>query len=237
MLTTPVSWVDVALRIAAALVAGFLIGIERESRGRAAGLRTTILVCVAADVAMIVAFLFFAEATTGKSPSTLGWAPDPTRVAQGILTGMGFLGAGTIIRHGDVVHGLTTAAALWFITIIGIAFGSGYYVPGAIGLAAALFVLFILQRFERLVTNERYVTVTVTAQMDGADATAIRRQIEADRAKVIRMDLSFDMQAKKKTFQCGARFRQPDEVAYAQAVVAHLLQQPGVLEVKWDQQN
>src|SRR6266516_3454810 len=101
---------DIALRIAAAVISGFILGVERESRGRAAGLRTFVLVCSAASIAMIIA-----NVGTGT------WRPDPGRVAQGLLAGMGFLGAGTILRLGTVIRGLTTSAGLWFATVLGIA--------------------------------------------------------------------------------------------------------------------
>src|SRR4051812_46537490 len=101
---------DLVLRLGAALVASAAIGLERESHGRAAGLRTTVLVGVAAAIAMGLSeapYLGVASSGTGT------WRPDPMRLAAGVLTGMGFLGAGTIIKEGNMVRGVTTAATLW----------------------------------------------------------------------------------------------------------------------------
>src|SRR3954468_24366715 len=134
---------EIALRLGTAFVASALLGMERETRGRAAGFRTTVLVCTAAALTMIISQLLFIE-SGATSPS---WRPDPARLAAGLLAGMGFLGAGTIVRHADVVRGVTTAATLWFATILGMAFGSGQIVVGSIGLGIALVVLLLLPFF------------------------------------------------------------------------------------------
>src|SRR5256885_4695335 len=105
------SELDILLRMFAAMAAGALIGLERSYRGRAAGLRTYTLVALGAS--LLVASVQYAA----------NWAPvgtgDPTRVVQGIVTGIGFLGAGVIIREGFSVRGLTTAASIWAIAVIG----------------------------------------------------------------------------------------------------------------------
>src|SRR5690606_29104215 len=121
MLEHALPWEVVLLRLGLAAMAGAIVGLERESHGRAAGLRTTMLVCVSAAVAMLVSHALFV-ASTGPG---ISWRPDPARLAAGILTGMGFLGGGAIIREGNMVRGVTTAAALWFVTVLGLAFGSG----------------------------------------------------------------------------------------------------------------
>src|SRR5437016_5675750 len=130
------SYLEMFLRIAMAFIAGFVVGWERESHGRPAGLRTTILTCVASAVAMIVSQVLFTESATITPAST--WRPDPARLGAGILTGIGFLGAGTILRHANVIRGVTTAASLWFVTVLGLAFGSGEFALGFMGTAVAL---------------------------------------------------------------------------------------------------
>src|SRR5262245_46793392 len=119
----PLSFSEIVLRVLAATAAGALVGLERESHGRPAGLRTTMLTCVAAAIAMVVSECLFAE--TATSVPGANWRPDPARLGAGILTGIGFLGAGTILRHGSMTTGVTTAASLWFVTVLGLAFGSG----------------------------------------------------------------------------------------------------------------
>src|SRR5436309_14416659 len=139
-------------RVAMAFVAGAVVGWERESHGRPAGLRTTILACVASAVAMVISEVLFVE--SAAATATGSWRPDPARLGAGILTGIGFLGAGTILRHRNVIRGVTTAATLWFVTVLGIAFGSGEFALGFIGVGAALITLFVLPVVEKVIKSD-----------------------------------------------------------------------------------
>ncbi len=137
----------IVLRLVLALVLGGLIGFEREIHGRAAGLRTHILVCVGSALVMLTGmhlFMLFHEICE----------VDLTKLAAGIITGIGFLGAGTIIRSQTSVSGLTTAASIWTVAGIGLAVGVGFYVGAYTATALVLFVLFFLNRLERKL--ERY---------------------------------------------------------------------------------
>src|SRR5262249_23206233 len=116
------SWHDIALRLALAVVAGMVLGLDRGEHGRPAGLRTTLLVCLAAAVAMIQTNLLMV--TRGKAPDSFS-VLDLMRLPLGILTGMGFIGGGAILRRENMVLGVTTAATLWFVTVIGLCFGGG----------------------------------------------------------------------------------------------------------------
>src|SRR3954447_26802595 len=118
----PLSISEMGLRLTAAFLTGFIVGWERQTRGRPAGLRTTILTCVASTVAMILSEILFVESSAATA--TGSWRPDPARLAAGILTGIGFLGAGTILRHENVIRGVTTAATLWIVAVLGLAFGA-----------------------------------------------------------------------------------------------------------------
>src|SRR5205814_3702900 len=113
---------ELLLRPLAALLAGALVGLERSYRGRAAGLRTYALVCLGSALLMVLS----EQLTRG----TTGGAGDSTRVIQGIVTGIGFLGAGVIIKEGFSVRGLTTAASIWVISAVGVVIGAGYYLLG-----------------------------------------------------------------------------------------------------------
>ncbi|MEA2782091.1 MAG: putative Mg2+ transporter-C (MgtC) family protein [Rhodospirillaceae bacterium] len=131
-----VDWSDIALRLAFTVLAGALIGLERDERGRPAGLRTMLLVCLAASLAMIQANLLLS--TTGKAPDSFVNF-DVMRLPLGILTGMGFIGGGVILRRrGNLVTGVTTAATLWFVTILGLCFGAGEIGIGLAGLVLAM---------------------------------------------------------------------------------------------------
>src|SRR5262249_3427559 len=143
---------DIFLRLFLAFLGGFLLGWERESHGRPAGLRTNILACVASALAMIVSEILLVQtAATGLATSVRA---DPARLGAGILTGIGFLGAGTIMRHESFVRGVTTAATLWFVTVLGLAFGSGLFAVGSIGLGMAMVTLFALPRLEKHVKSD-----------------------------------------------------------------------------------
>src|SRR5947209_6193216 len=98
----PVSPEEILLRIALAFGAGFIVGFERSGRGRPAGLRTTILTCVVSAMAMIISEKLFVQ--SGAAVSGGNWRPDPARLGAGVLTGIGFLGGGTIMRHENVVR-------------------------------------------------------------------------------------------------------------------------------------
>jgi len=117
------------LRVGLTFVTGFIVGWERESHGRPAGLRTNILACVAAAVSMIISEILFVQSAVITPTGSV--RSDPARLGAGILTGIGFLGAGTILRHENFVRGITTAATLWLVTVLGPAFGSGSKLSGA----------------------------------------------------------------------------------------------------------
>ncbi|MCA0029956.1 MgtC/SapB family protein [Mesorhizobium sp. B263B2A] len=133
------TWPDLAARLLLTMLAGFLIGLNREARGHTAGLRTTILVGLAAAIAMIQANLLLD--TTGKGADFFA-RMDVLRFPLGVLTGVGFIGGGAILRRGDLVTGVTTAATMWIMTMIGLAFGGGQF--GLAGVATLL-TLFTLQ--------------------------------------------------------------------------------------------
>lgn len=116
------SWEDIAVRLSFTVAAAAIIGIDREARGHVAGLRTTMLVALAASVAMIQANLLLS--VSGKTASSFSQM-DVMRLPLGILTGVGFIGGGAILRRGDLLSGVTTAATLWAVTVIGLCMGAG----------------------------------------------------------------------------------------------------------------
>src|SRR5882724_7913131 len=138
-------WHEIALRLGLSVLAGTLIGLDRGEHGRPAGLRTTLLVCLAAAVAMLEVNLLLS--TAGKSADSFVTL-DLMRLPLGILTGMGFIGGGAILRRDGLVVGVTTAATLWFVTVIGLCFGGGLISLGMVALVLGMFVLSGLKWFE-----------------------------------------------------------------------------------------
>src|ERR1700742_368369 len=116
------TWADIVGRLLLTLIAGVMLGVNREARGHAAGLRTTILVTLAASVAMIQANILLP--LEGKNPGSFA-VMDLMRLPLGILTGVGFLGGGAILKKGSTITGVTTAATLWIATVIGLCLGGG----------------------------------------------------------------------------------------------------------------
>src|SRR6202021_2559541 len=139
------TWQDIALRLAMSLAAGGLIGLDRGEHGRPAGLRTILLVCLAASVAMIQTNLLLG--TAGR-PANSFVMLDMMRLPLGILSGMGFIGGGVILKRGDMVVGVTTAATLWFVTVLGLCFGGGQLALGLAVLALGILVLRVVKRVE-----------------------------------------------------------------------------------------
>lgn len=132
---------DICLRFLCAMLVGLVIGTEREYTHRPAGMRTHILVALGACGVMITGQAIFAQY------SALGASPDPARMAAQVITGVGLLGAGTIMREGANVKGLTTAASLWSVACLGIAAGAGYYIIALVGM---VFIFITLTLFEIL---------------------------------------------------------------------------------------
>jgi putative Mg2+ transporter-C (MgtC) family protein len=155
------SWGEVLARLALAAALGAAIGFERELREREAGLRTHLLVCLGSALFTIVSAYGFREFLTSGDAVVRA---DPTRIAAQIVTGIGFLGAGAIIRQGLSVRGLTTAATLWVSAGIGMAAGAGYYSGAVLGTVLTLVALGPLRLlaypvFERMRPEERSVVV------------------------------------------------------------------------------
>ena len=138
------AWPEVLLRLALAAVLGAAIGVERELREREAGLRTHLLVSVGSALFTIVSAYGFREFLVNGGSVVRA---DPTRIAAQIVTGIGFLGAGAIIRQGLSVRGLTTAATLWVVAAIGMAAGAGYYSAAAITTVLVILSLWPLRIF------------------------------------------------------------------------------------------
>jgi putative Mg2+ transporter-C (MgtC) family protein len=151
---------DVIARAVAALLAGGAIGIERSFHGRAAGLRTYALVCFSSALLVAATLYEFNAAAHG--------AGDVTRVIQGIVTGIGFLGAGVIVKEGFTVRGLTTSASIWVASVIGVVIGSGSYLTGAEASALTLIALAVLRQVEDRLPAQSYVHVNVAFDRSAA---------------------------------------------------------------------
>ena len=143
----------VAIHLLGALIAGGTIGLERSFHGRPAGFRTHTLVCLASSLLMLVT-LFQWKWAPGIPLDTI--RTDPTRMAQGIMTGIGFLGAGVIFKEGYSVRGLTTAASIWVTAAIGILIGIGFYFSATFATLLTLGTLSLFRKIEAMMPSQSY---------------------------------------------------------------------------------
>ncbi|RZJ03466.1 MAG: MgtC/SapB family protein [Brevundimonas sp.] len=158
------------LPLLAAVLAGGLIGFEREWRGRAAGFRTHILVCLASALLMEAAVMQGAWRFAPLPGTEI--VSDPARLAHGVLTGIGFLCAGVIFRSGFSIHGLTTAASLWVTAAIGLLFGAGLYGLGGVGTALTVAILVVLRLVSARLPQTSIVDASILWRRDAPDAEA-----------------------------------------------------------------
>jgi len=142
-----ITYYEIIIRLVLAVLLGGVVGFERESHRRPAGFRTHILVCVGSALVMMVSAYGFTDFQ--------GYLVDPSRIAAQVVTGVGFLGAGTILRHGSTITGLTTAASIWIVSGIGLAIGIGFYLGAVVATLMALVSLVMLRSIEGPLTRAK----------------------------------------------------------------------------------
>jgi len=151
-------WLNIFTHLLVATAAGGLIGLERSYHGRPAGFRTHTLVCVASSLLMLVT-MYQDKWFVGAALDTV--RVDPTRMAQGVMTGIGFLGAGVIMREGLTVRGLTTAASIWITAAIGILAGVGFYSAVVIATAITIGTLTVFRKVENRMPSQIFAHLSI----------------------------------------------------------------------------
>ena len=179
LLSTEINLHTAFVRLFVSFVFGAVIGLERQMRRREAGLRTFTLICVGSTLAMLLSI----------------WIPqiypdflngDPGRIAAQVLTGIGFLGAGAIIQSHGSVQGLTTAACIWVVAVIGLAVGAGMYLPAAIVTLITVSVLFSLEKLEkRMMLSGVNKILTIICSTSDPDLKKIRETIESFKVYIV----------------------------------------------------
>jgi putative Mg2+ transporter-C (MgtC) family protein len=223
---------EIGIRLLVAFGAGFLVGWEREAHGRPAGLRTNILACVASATAMCLSELLMHETSPGSIAA--GIRADPARLGAGILTGIGFLGAGTIIRHEQFIRGVTTAATLWLVTILGLAFGSGHFALGTMGLGLALPTLYVLPMLERHIAGNWYGTLTITGELDALREPELQKLLQEHGASVRNVHLAKDVEHRVTTLSFELKCTRPERLELPRQLVDAVAEHSGVRHVKWE---
>ena len=221
------SWLEVILRVALAAALGGAIGFERELRDREAGLRTHLLVSVGAALFTMVSAYAWSD---WRFSTPEGLVFDPTRIAAQVVSGIGFLGAGAIIRQGLSVRGLTTAATLWVVAAIGMAAGVGYYEAAVVTTALVLLSLWPLRILAYRVSlrfreDEGRLVVDLPA---GASAVSVLDAVERGGAEVRSLDFEDEGDRRRIDARVRLRGRKATELVDA------LTRAEDVLAARWN---
>jgi putative Mg2+ transporter-C (MgtC) family protein len=229
-MSVTISYQQIAIRLTLAFLTGLLIGINRDERGHAAGMRTTILVCLAACVAMLQANLLMN--TTGKAPDSFV-VLDLMRLPLGILSGIGFIGAGAILRKDNMVLGVTTAATLWFVTVLGLCIGGGQLLLGLVGLALAIVVLWGLKVMEKQMHRDRSASLVISLDESLIAEDSVRGSLVAAGCRILTWGFLSQPPSEIKTVKCDVAWRaHPDEPGPPTGI-EELTRMKGLLKVEW----
>lgn len=189
-------------RILLSLIFGFLLGFERKKHRHVVGIRTLVLICVSSCLLAILS-IFMAE-----TPSVPG---DPTRIAAGVITGIGFIGGGAILRQGLNIRGLTTAAIIFTAAAIGLACGAGLYIPVFVTVIIALIILFFIDKFERKVfPAEKSKCLHLKFAHTEIDEKTIHALLEEN--GLVIFDVSVDYSATKREVELTYLLKCPDNL-------------------------
>jgi putative Mg2+ transporter-C (MgtC) family protein len=216
--------------LALSVLAGGLIGLDRGEHGRPAGLRTTLLVCLAAAVAMIQTNLLLA--TTGRTTDSFVTL-DLMRLPLGILTGMGFIGGGAILRRDGFVLGVTTAATLWFVTVVGLCFGGGQITLGIVSFALGMMVLEGLRWFDYRMKQEQHGTLYLTTERDEPKQEAIRAIAQKAGYKTSVASVGYVNQTQQRQIELRLQWRGLAQNPDAPSFLRDLVSDPHVVAAQW----
>lgn len=225
------SWYDLSVRLALAIFAGGCVGINREEHGQPAGMRTTILVCLAAAASMIQVNLLLNW--VGKAPDSF-IALDLMRLPLGILSGMGFIGAGAILRRGSVVMGVTTAATLWYVTVMGLCFGGGQLALGLVMLALGMLVLWALKRVEERLSQDCHGVLGLWIERDALSEHEVRALLAEAGVQTRSCAVRYHPRSKRRYLRCDVHWRQRvNQTRATPEVIERLAQHEGVSRLDW----
>lgn len=220
-------WYEILLRLVLASLFGAFIGLERERKDWAAGLRTHMLVCVGACLIMIVSAFGFSD-ILGTEHVEL----DPSRIAAQVVSGIGFIGAGTILflKEG-VIRGITTAAGLWTVAAIGLATGSGMYFAAGATTIIALIILWGLQQVEHLYFKKfRHMNLRVVASKEISPVEIVNNILDKENSKI--QSFNIEKSSNGFIFQIKIDDMKIDRI---DEIVSALQKEEGVKEVFWEQ--
>lgn len=231
--TLPPEMMDYFLRLLVAALLGALLGLERDIHGRAAGLRTHLLVSLGAAAFMVMSEIV---ASSGHMMTTTGMrVSDPARIAAQIVTGIGFLGAGAILKEGFTITGLTTASCLWVAAGIGMAAGAEQYYVALVLTAIALAGLLIFKYIDKLLPNNAYRSLTIVTSIE-TDHSRVFDLIKDQRIKIVYFDQHRNYEEHQATLRFAIKiFHKGKADKYCHSVVKALEESGMPLKsLRWD---
>jgi putative Mg2+ transporter-C (MgtC) family protein len=196
---------EIIFRLLLASLLGGVVGLEREVHGRPAGVRTYLILSLGSALIMVLSEYLFLKYRTGVPGINI--QVDPGRIAAQAITGIGFLGAGVIIRYKDTIRGLTTAACVWVVCAVGLAIGSGFYLFGSVVTGLTVISLLGLKRFERRLPRDWYQQIEVVSRDVPGQIDRIQEIIEKHHFNVINFGLRKDLEKGESTATFLLRLR------------------------------
>ncbi|ACB83740.1 MgtC/SapB family protein [Natranaerobius thermophilus] len=226
---------EIVLRLVLGGILGGVVGFEREQHNRPAGFRTHILVCVGATLIMLVSIYTF----TGPE-GEISRGADTARIAAQVVSGVGFLGAGTILRQGSTIRGLTTAASLWVVAGIGLAVGGGFYLGAFTATAVVMVSLYILGNVERFLAQKRRLKELWVRVIDRPGQLAKISSLIAERNvnihKVEMTEPEYMEGYQVKAIDITLLLKVPTRLDDNEFLSA-IMEMEGVLELSWEGKN
>ncbi len=220
--SSEITWQTATIRLLLSFFLGMIVGIEREARNQPAGLRTHILISIGATIVMLISIYIpqtFPHFQNG----------DPGRIAAQVVSGIGFLGAGAILKFGVDVKGLTTAASIWAMAALGLAVGAGMYAISLIGLAVVIFALSVMNLFEKSIFKERALRkISLEVKKRDTNVAELEKIFAGYDAKIISrgFERNVNEACDKVTFMLGVT-RQLNVQSLSNA----LEKQPGIVSI------
>lgn len=226
---TVLTWHNIAFRLILAAIASGLIGLNRDERGRPAGFRTNMLVCLAACIAMIQANILINS--HGKMSDSFV-VMDTMRLPLGILSGIGFIGAGAIVKRGELVVGLTTAATLWFVTVMGLCFGGGQIGLGIASFVIGFVILAALKRAESAIDREHKAILTVCVAEGGPEDSEIESLLRTSGLAIESRSMTYEtVPDGSKKFRWNVKWKTKREDTSPPHVIQQLRKEPQILRL------
>lgn len=226
-----ITWLgsQLIIKLLLASLLGGLIGLEREVHGRPAGFRTHLLVSLGSCLFVISSIHFYELYGNRGGSGPLG--VDPSRIAAQVVTGIGFLGAGAIIREGASIRGLTTAACLWVAAAIGLACGAGLFLVSLLVTCLALLSLLLLKKVENLLRRDVYLAVKIWSDEGKDQYATISGLLDASRMEIVKVSLERDVEKRELLLEFSVR---SSDRGQSFELVDQLVAVPGVKRVRLD---